>query len=193
MKIYKTKVYDLNNAMIASGYPMKSEYKEVAEEDLMTTDIGRAIKLAKNPSASGHCNFLKGILVSVDIDASTKWWIQANRYSHFTIVSSMSTMHRALSMPIEKICPGVPRGYVDIVLEAREKCKAGEMDLEEFVMMLPAALSYTARVTTNYLQLRTMYNQRRTHKLSEWKQFCIWCELLPYAEEFIIVDHHKES
>ena len=36
----------------------------------------------------------------------------------------------------------------------------------------PSGLKLTARVTTNYLQLMTMYQQRHHHRLPEWRQFC---------------------
>jgi len=34
-------------------------------------------------------------------------------------------------------------------------------------------------MTTNYQQLKTMFTQRKNHKLSEWHEFCDWCESLP--------------
>ena len=34
-------------------------------------------------------------------------------------------------------------------------------------------------MTTKYQQLKTMYIQRRGHKLKEWHEFCAWCESLP--------------
>ena len=36
-----------------------------------------------------------------------------------------------------------------------------------------------ATMTTNYQQLKTMYHQRKYHKLKEWGVFCKWCESLP--------------
>jgi hypothetical protein len=41
-------------------------------------------------------------------------------------------------------------------------------------------------ISTNYLQLKTIYKQRRKHKLEEWKYFCDWIETLPQAKELII-------
>ena len=138
MKICKVNVYDIPNAIIASGYPMLSEYE--ARTDMVDADVNRAIKLAKNSSSSGHGNFLKGILVSADIVASAKWWIQADRYEHFVIVSSMSTMHRALSMPLEKVCPNVPGDLMAILKREKERCKNGEISLEEFVKLIPSGI-----------------------------------------------------
>ena len=50
----------------------------------------------------------------------------------------------------------------------------------------PTGLNLTARMTTNYRQLKTIYSQRRNHKLPEWREFCKWIETLPYVKEFIV-------
>jgi len=191
MKFFKTKVYDLQETLVASGYPMLSEYSD-ERTSTVEEDLTRAIKLANFKTNSGHCNFLKGILVSTDILASTKWWIQANRYGHFTIVSSMSTMHRAKKMDLEKVCPNIPKDMLRILAKAQKACNDGKLPLHKFVRMLPADLEYCARVTTNYLQLRTMYNQRKGHTLPEWEEFCKFCEDLPFAEVMICNKYNKE-
>ena len=41
-------------------------------------------------------------------------------------------------------------------------------------------------MTTNYRQLKTIYAQRRTHRLPEWREFCAWVETLPMAKELIL-------
>ena len=35
-------------------------------------------------------------------------------------------------------------------------------------------------------QLKTMYYQRRNHKLKEWHTFCDWCLTLPHFTDFVI-------
>jgi len=45
---------------------------------------------------------------------------------------------------------------------------------------LPSGYEMWMHVTTNYLQLKTIYKQRRNHKLKEdWGAFCDWIESLP--------------
>jgi hypothetical protein len=46
----------------------------------------------------------------------------------------------------------------------------------------PAWLELTARMTTNYRQLKTIYAQRRNHLLPDWQMFCDFIETLPYSE-----------
>jgi hypothetical protein len=50
----------------------------------------------------------------------------------------------------------------------------------------PMGLLMTARMTTNYLQLKTMYYQRKEHKLDEWSiDFVNFCQDLPQFLELI--------
>jgi hypothetical protein len=46
----------------------------------------------------------------------------------------------------------------------------------------PCGMKLTARMTTNYRQLKTIYKQRKNHRLPEWREFCRWIESLPHAE-----------
>jgi hypothetical protein len=47
---------------------------------------------------------------------------------------------------------------------------------------IPSGFELTARITTNYRQLKTIYCQRKNHRLPEWKQFCEWIKSLPHSE-----------
>ena len=61
-------------------------------------------------------------------------------------------------------------------------------DKEDYLRLLysnPCGFELTARLTTNYRCLKTMYAQRKNHRLPEWREFCSWIETLPYARELI--------
>lgn len=61
---------------------------------------------------------------------------------------------------------------------------------KELVRWLPESWLQTRTWTANYETLRSMYNQRKAHKLVEWSSdFCSWIKTLPYAEEFIIYNN----
>ena len=50
----------------------------------------------------------------------------------------------------------------------------------------PAGLKMTGRVTTNYLQLMNIWQQRHNHRLPEWRQFCKELQdKLPFFEDFL--------
>jgi hypothetical protein len=51
---------------------------------------------------------------------------------------------------------------------------------------IPSGFQLTARMTTNYRQLKTIYHQRRTHRLPEWRRFCKWIEALPMFKELCL-------
>jgi hypothetical protein len=58
---------------------------------------------------------------------------------------------------------------------------------KELVRLLPESWLQTRTWTGNYETLRSMYHQRKNHKLTEWHTFCSWIESLPYAKELICI------
>lgn len=85
--------------------------------------------------------------------------------------------------------------YLEFITKAKEAEHKEEKDYyellaknywKELIRWLPSSWLQTRTWTANYEVLRTMYHQRKDHKLSEWRQFCDWCKILPYAKEFII-------
>ena len=53
------------------------------------------------------------------------------------------------------------------------------------VRWLPNGWLQTRTLSLNYENLRSMYFQRESHKLTEWHQFCDWILTLPYAKDLI--------
>ncbi len=64
--------------------------------------------------------------------------------------------------------------------------EATKKKFQQITSSTPMGLMLTARVVTNYLQLKTMWYQRKGHKLEEWKQFRDWSENLPYFTELCL-------
>ena len=195
-KIENTQVYGYERAIKASGNPMRTV---INTSDIDEKDIARAIKLGTTKQGAGHDNFLKGILVQLDITAPLYWWKQAQRYHWFDFISSQSTMHCLLKFDIRTQCVDE---VDDRVIEVLEELVAEYNALPEFddskkdkwrvlVATLPCGFCLGATMTTNYQQLKTMYYQRRTHKLEEWKIFCAWCESLPGFKELTTVRKQK--
>jgi hypothetical protein len=198
MKITNVKVYDLEESIIASGLPMMADYDErwienekqnLAESEDITDNphFKRTAKLADTPIGSGHANALSGILVSMNITATVKWWEQFQRYHFKQIVSSMSTMHRLRKMLREGTAEFNSNTDPDIVKKITFLAMENEEVVtdEQLAYSCPMGLELTARITTNYLALKTIKNQRKNHKLAEWRQFCEWIDSLPYAKELI--------
>lgn len=196
MKISNVKIYDFEESIVASGLPMMAEYSEQwivneiinfrnCEDITENPHFKRACKLAANPPGSGHNNFLSGVLVSMDVTATVKWWEQFQRYHFKQIVSSMSTMHRLRQMMQEGKIRFNKNTAPAVIEQFRIMVHDASITDEKLAYSCPMGLELTARITTNYLQLKTIYNQRKNHRLQEWKDYCSWIESLPFAKEFI--------
>lgn len=175
--IRNCKLYDMLYSMLASGYPMQEEikYGETLTKEEFDKVFNRAKTLASRPSNEGHDNFLAGIIVSFDLTCSIKMWTEFERYHFAQIVSSQSTMHRLTKMNImEKCVPEVDECIKQRVKELQEEwARTGkEEDRLKLLYSCPTGLTLTARVTTNFRQLKTIYKQRHDHALPEWREFC---------------------
>ncbi len=190
-QIKETMVYGLDRAIKASGNPMRTiiETGPANEKDFL-----RANKLGRTKSGEGHDNFLKGILVQLDVYAPLYWWKQAQRYHWFDFISSQSTMHSLMKFDLKtQVVEETNPEIVQIVSKMIEEYKSiPETEVEKrttlwrsIVASLPSGFCLGATMTTNYQQLKTMYFQRRYHKLQEWHDFCAWCETLPHFLELV--------
>lgn len=184
MKIENVNVYDLENSIKASKYPMAVDTSKCNYEITNTV-----ISLAKSEKGSGHDQALTGIRVAFDLTCSNKMWVEAERYRFLEFVSSQSTMHRISKFNLrEQYNEYVDPRIIEIMEELKNKYNETQ-NREDYLKLLysnPCGFELTARLTTNYRCLKTIYSQRKNHKLPEWREFCKWIESLPYAKEFII-------
>lgn len=183
IKIRSAKVYDLDESIAASKYPMQT----VADPtNVKLTDT--AIKLAQSPAGEGHDNWLLGVRVAFDICITAKALVEAERYTWFKPVSSQSCMHRITKFDLDEAYIG----YTDREMIDRMKVIVNEYNEmptpDNYLRVLysnPAGFTYTMRISTNYRQLKTIYKQRKAHRLPEWVEFCAWIESLPHSELII--------
>ena len=189
LQIDNWKVYDLKESVIACRNAMRINPAPITDEEFEKS-MPRAIMLANSPSGSGHQTFLSGIRVSFDIKYPNYISPELQRYHWIDIVSSSSKMHRLSSMDMDTCF----NKYVTDESKEQMKRLAKKFNetksYEDFMVMLsncPQGIELFMRVSTNYLQLRTLYIQRKTHKLKEdYGAVCEFIEKLPYANEFII-------
>jgi len=183
-KIENTSVYGLDKAYKASGNPMRTI---IDDGDVTEKDKLRASKLGSCRNGLGHDNFLKGIIVQLDVTAPLYWWKQAQRYHWFDFVSSQSTMHCLLKFDVSTQCVKetnpeilkIMKKLVEDYLSIPDEDQNKKNKWRELVASLPCGFCLGATMTTNYQQLKTMYIQRKNHRLKEWHDFCSWCETLP--------------
>lgn len=195
MKVQNIKVYGIEDSFRASKFPM------LANIDNANADYTERIRsLGTCKQGTGHDNFLNGIIVQFDLTLSNKCWVEMQRYHFIDFVSSQSTMHRITSFDLEtSYNEYVDKRIIDIMTEKVNKYNAVKNDslrdnalandLEKLYLEIlysnPAGFQLTARMTTNYRQLKTIYLQRKHHRLPEWREFCKFIESLPYSELII--------
>ena len=187
--ITNIKIYDLPETLVASGYAMIEGYSEEAVkgevaqilldhmDDNLTENrhYKRAMKLTKAPLNSGHVSWAKGVVVSMDITFTNKAWIELQRYHFIDIITGMSTMHRISKFELEEAFNEYTDPIIIYHLKYLQKEYNENPTKENYLKLLystPSGLQMTGRVTTNYLQLMNIYQQRRTHRLPEWRYFC---------------------
>ena len=197
--VSNVKIYGLEDSVRGSKYPMATDLSKVDE-----TVTERTIQLAQAEAGSGHDNFLNGVIVQFDLTFSNKAWVEAERYHFLDFVSSQSTMHRITAFDLDQVYnsyvdPRIiaimkekTREYNELKADIRELREEGkdtttldDVAAQKYLEILysnPAGFRLTARMTTNYRQLKTIYFQRRSHRLPEWRAFCKWIETLPRSE-----------
>ena len=147
------------------------------------------------------------MIVQFDLTFTNKAWVEAERYHFLDFVSSQSTMHRITKFDLDKayieytdpriieIMKEKTREYNELQDDIRRLKAEGkdvttlrDLSAQKYLEILysnPAGFKLTARMTTNYRQLKTIYAQRRDHRLPEWRAFCDWIRTLPNSE-FIV-------
>lgn len=175
----------------------------------------RLVKSSYNSDVHCHDNALTGIRVSFDVKYPQYWSLEFQRYHFADIVTSSSKMHRLCKMNISEACNKyVDKTVIERMQKFVDNYNtAVNSDVEDyayydneqhktvyvyghdnvvyacFMRMIsncPMGLELFMRVSTNYKQLQTIYNQRKNHRLKEdWGAFCEMIEKLPYFDELI--------
>ena len=188
--VSNVRVYGLDDSIRAAKYP------KAVELDGLTAELTKGIKACLNcPTGEGHDNALNGIIVQFDLTFSQKAWVELQRYHFIDFVSSCSTMHKLQNMNPRQQCNRYvdPRS-IDVLNEKiaeynrllnvrKEGIAVADETLKEarleMLYNIPSGFELTAAMTTNYRQLKTIYQQRRHHLLPDWKCMCDWIETLP--------------
>ena len=178
-RITNTKVYGLDESIKRAKYPMAVDISR------LNSDVTKGVRaLATCEKGTGHDNWLNGVVVQFDLTYTVKAWTEAERYHFLDFVSSQSTMHRIAQFDLDaQYDEHTDKRVIEIVKELAAKYNLTK-DPEDYLRLLmsnPCGFQLTAGMTTNYRQLKTIYAQRRTHRLPEWREFCQWIETLPSA------------
>lgn len=179
--ITKGVMYGLENALRVSGFPMQIEDKIESEEQILK----RGIKLGSTPCGEGHDNFLNGVVIQFDGNFTNKFTVEFQRYHHKDYISSQSLQFTVAKRDETFFDKYTSKKSVEAFLEAKENYLANKSTENYLILLMstPAGMRIKAGFTTNMRQLKTMYKQRRGHRLPEWQEFCNWCLTIPYFKE----------
>ena len=173
-------------------------FQEIGENDLAL-----AKKLIN--ASSEHRKFLRQIYVSVDITAPLYWWKEFDTYKIGTVANSCSTMHKIHEkeftlddfsyehlLDSSKECEFFPRFFKCLEHTIEELNYARKRYLEtkdkyfwwQIIQLLPSSYMQKRTVTMTYENIYTMRQQRKNHKLDEWRiDFFNWSDELPHLKE----------
>ena len=164
-------------------------FQEIGENDLAL-----AKKLIN--AGSEHRKFLRQISVSVDITAPLYWWKEFDTYKVGTVANSCSTMHKihekefTLSdFSCEHLSPPAIsnlKSTIKCMNDYREEFlkDKNKHNWWQIIQLLPSSYNQTRTVTMTYENIYTMRQQRKGHKLDEWRiDFFNWSDELPHLKE----------
>ena len=182
--VNNVEVYGLQESIKRAKYPMS------VDTNILNSDLTKGIKaLGNSKKGDGHDQFLTGIIVQFDLTFTIKAWTEAERYTFLDFISSQSTMHRIAKFDIAKQVVGyVTQNIINEVNRLKDIYNENPTS-ENYLTLLynvPVGFKLTAGMTTNYRQLKTIYSQRKTHRLPEWREVCAWIETLPMFKELCL-------
>lgn len=217
MKVTNIQSYGWEGALRGMRNPMNSwEKSDTGYFTDGKPKIGpNDMKLATNLLKAGpeHGKWARQVFVSMDITAPLQWFKELDTYKVGTTANSQSTMHKLAATPITLDCfeigdlektlkvfdgePYTPNYNVEDcweniinVCETLRKRYNETKDpryWKELIRVLPESWLQTRTWTANYAVLRTIYHQRKNHKLTEWQTFLDEVvNNLPQGKEFIV-------
>jgi len=187
-EIENVEVLGIDKTVKASGFPKRLEERD-------DFSLERMDKLTKCKNGTGHDSAAKGVILNFNITAPQYFWLQWDRYDfsqdndtgypdsyNRDIISSMSKMQKIQDMNIAEQCNSrVDSKIIEVVEEKLRLFNKDKITIGELLSNVPMGLMLTARVTSSYLQEKTIYTQRRGHLTDVWQKYCDWLETLPHS------------
>ena len=167
-------------------------------------DLSLMQKLCK--AGSEHRKFLRYLTVTFDITAPTMMLLQLDTYKVGTVSNSCSKMHKLLhkefdmeDFAVEEL-PDEAKGVMIVLIDTINDWRKRYLELpddkvmekkalwESILRVLPESYYQKRTMLMNYEVLRSIYRQRKGHRLAEWESFRAWEMTLPYADKLIAGD-----
>jgi hypothetical protein len=169
-------------------------------------DKDEELMLKLNAAGTSHSKYRRMIAVWVDITAPLYWWKEFDTYKVGTVANSCSTMHKLASrdltlsdfswehliyaepIPDRSVtAAGLLKLTIDILNQYRKMYfETGKKEYWwQMIQLLPTSYNQERTVMLNYEVLAKIFNDRKGHKLDEWRDFLEWIKMLPYSEIII--------
>jgi hypothetical protein len=203
IKIENVTTYGFKEAIRGMRNPMNSWDKsdsDFFDYPLFFNIGGEDGKLMASLASSGtsHSKYRRMIVVYADIVAPLYWWKEFDTYKVGTVANSCSTMHKIHAkeftlddFSFDHMNDVVPlpstqtllKSTLDILNSVRELYLVTKDKgyWWQMIQLLPSSYNQRRTVMLNYEVLAAIYEQRKNHKLDEWRYFCDWIKTLPYS------------
>lgn len=180
-----------------SGY--KVAYNNIGSFKIGKKDMELAKKLVNGGAV--HRKFMRQIVVWVDITAPLYWWKEFDTYKVGTVSDSCSTMHTIHKNEItfdNCSCEHLDEAGLIILgkltdyLNSQRKQFIEDKDKEKWyriIQLLPQGFNQKRTIMMSYEVLLNICKWRSNHKLDEWREFCEWCDTLPYFKELRLAEN----
>lgn len=198
--IKNVKVFGITDAIKRSRYLDASNINSLSGK--VTPEV---VDHASAPIGTGKDQFLNGIVVQFDLTFTTEAWIELYKYEHIGMIGSQSLMNKIDEFELEdQYIEYVDHRIIDIMCELQNDynrlIKSDNPDdfplaTKAFLRLLysnPVGFRLTAGITTNYLQLKTIYSQQKTQRSPELQLLCKWIETLPQFSELVLKLNEKK-
>lgn len=184
---------------------MRNSRNSWSKMDTDNTGVGpNDLKLMNRLFKAGteHRKYARMITVWIDINAPLYWWKEFDQYKIGTVSNSCSTMYTLTNKPFEledfsfdKLYAYgfYPQRVIEDLNELRERClKETDPKIKKdlwysIVQLLPESYNQTRTIMLNYEVVARIIQQRKGHKLEEWKQLIDVLKQLPYINEIMEV------
>ena len=159
-------------------------------------DVSLMKKLAK--AGPSHAKYRRFITVTMDVTGPLYWWKEMDTYKVGTVGNSCSTMHTIADKEFELEDFSWEHLFSDSVDTLEKTIELLNMYRNHYnnsvkresktlfwwqmIQLLPSSYNQKRTLLVNYEVLANIYQQRKGHKLDEWKTFCEWIEGLPMSE-----------
>lgn len=198
IRIDKLQIYGIESAMRGMRNPLNSwDKNDTTDISIGDNDLDLLLRLCK--AGADHRKVLRQMLVSFNVTAPLYYYKEFDTYKVGVTANSTSTMHKLCSRPLtvhdfsfedmheqEWIVGVLLDNLNSRIRDYKADMKQNKSLWRTIIQLLPCAYNQTRTITCNYENILSMYQQRKHHKLSEWREFCEYMyNNLPYFNKIV--------